>query len=141
MDRLQGEGANAKHGEAGKAHKGEGSALIECTRPKPRPAAAAGGREAAPTVGGDVELVEVHEHGVELVAAGLLRGAGAGRVALDVGIVCTQAAGHVHLTARKILRAAKEYAEPTQRTADASLHMSYWLECRIPYLGHGWVWF
>ena len=32
-------------------------------------------------------------------------------------------------------------AEPTQRTADASLHMSCWLECRIPYLGHGWVWF
>ena len=38
-------------------------------------------------------------------------GAGAGRVALDVGIICPQAAGHLDNTARGSLGAAEEYAK------------------------------
>ena len=37
---------------------------------------------------------------------------GAGRLALDIGIVCPQAAGHLGVAAREVLGAAEDYVRP-----------------------------
>ena len=38
------------------------------------------------------------------------RGGGQGKIALDVGIICPQAAGHMDIASREVLGAAEEYA-------------------------------